>query len=255
VLAVPSKYLRQVLERVKTAGPPGKPLVVSVVKGVEPDTLLTMSRLIQSLLPVEKLAVLSGPSISYEVARGVPTTVVAASGDEALAKEVQALFSTERFRVYTAGDVLGVELGGSLKNVVAIACGAADGLGFGANTKAALVTRGLAEMARLGAAMGAKAQTFSGLSGLGDLITTCFSPHSRNRSLGEKLGRGTSLKEATQGMEQVAEGVTTAKSAYALSRRHGVEMPITAAVYQVLYEGKSPRETVRELMLRDPKPE
>ncbi|MBI3333659.1 MAG: NAD(P)-dependent glycerol-3-phosphate dehydrogenase [Candidatus Omnitrophica bacterium] len=254
VVAVPSQYLRQVLQRA-AADSWGRAQVISVVKGIEPDTLLRMSQLIRALVPAKRLAVLSGPSISYEVARGIPTTVVAASEDPALAREVQALFSTERFRVYTSTDVVGVELGGALKNVIAIACGAADGLGFGTNTKAALMTRGLVEMARLGAAMGAKGETFSGLSGLGDLITTCFSPHSRNRRVGEEVGKGRPMAEVTQGMAQVAEGVTTARSAQALARKHRVDMPIAAAVVQVLYEGKSPKEAVRELMLRDPKPE
>ena len=254
VVAAPSQYLREVLKR--SAGRPWqKVLTVSVVKGIEPDTLLRMSQLIGQEVPAQRLAVLSGPSISYEVARGVPTTVVAASEDPALAREVQALFTTEQFRVYTSTDVIGVELGGALKNVIAIACGVADGLGFGANTKAALVTRGLVEMARLGAAMGARQETFFGLSGLGDLVTTCFSPHSRNRSVGERLGKGDSLIDITTRMEQVAEGVTTAQSAVALAKKHQVEMPIAAAVYQVLYEGKSPTESVRGLMQRDPKPE
>lgn len=254
VVAVPSRYLRQVLERAREAAW-GKVGVVSVVKGIEPDRLLRMSELIREVVAPQRLAVLSGPSLSYEVARGVPTTVVSASEDLPWAQQVQALFTTEQFRVYTSSDVVGVELGGALKNVIAIACGAADGLGFGANTKAALATRGLVEMARLGKALGADPQTFSGLSGLGDLITTCFSPHSRNRSLGERIGRGVPAGEATQGMEQVAEGVPTTASAYALSRRHAVEMPITQAVYQVLYENKPAGETVRELMTRPPKPE
>ncbi len=254
VVAIPSRYLRESLKKF-AGGPWEKAITVSVVKGLEPGTLLRMSQLIRTLVPAKRLAVLSGPSISYEVARGIPTTVVAASEDPAVAKQVQAFFTTERFRVYTSTDVIGVELGGALKNVIALACGAADGLGFGANTKAALATRGLVEMARLGVAMGAEAQTFSGLSGLGDLITTCFSSHSRNRWVGEQLGKGKSLAEVTQGMEQVAEGITTTESAYALSQRHRVEMPITTAVYQVLYERKSPREVVRDLMLRDPKPE
>ncbi|MBI3323633.1 MAG: NAD(P)-dependent glycerol-3-phosphate dehydrogenase [Candidatus Omnitrophica bacterium] len=254
VVAVPSQYLRSVLER-SAAGPWDRAAVVSVVKGIEPETLLRMSELIRSVLPAQRLAVLSGPSLSYEVARGLPTTVVAASADVSLASQVQALFTTERFRVYTSTDVVGVELGGALKNVIAIACGAADGLGFGANTKAALVTRGLVEMARLGVAMGARAETFSGLSGLGDLVTTCFSPHSRNRRLGEQLGKGVALEDAVRGTEQVAEGVTTAKSAHALAGKHRVEMPITAAVYRVLYEGKPAQQAVRDLMLREPKPE
>ncbi|MBI3318670.1 MAG: NAD(P)-dependent glycerol-3-phosphate dehydrogenase [Candidatus Omnitrophica bacterium] len=254
VVAVPSQYLKGVLEKA-AAGPWGRALVVSVVKGIDPGTLQRMSELIRGTVPARRICVLSGPSISYEVARGVPTTVLAASEEEALAREVQEIFSSERFRVYTSTDCVGVELGGALKNVIAIACGAADGLGFGTNTKAALATRGLAEMARLGTAMGAKQPTFFGLSGLGDLITTCFSPHSRNRTLGERLGKGSSLAETLKGMEQVAEGVTTAQSAYRLSQRHKVEMPITQAVYQVLYEGKSPAQTVQELMLREPKPE
>ena len=254
VVAVPSLYLRQVLERAKEL-PWGAATVVSVVKGIDPKSHLRMSELIQEVVPVKRLAVLSGPSISYEVARGVPTTVVAASQDLVLAKEVQTLCSTDAFRVYTSTDVVGVEMGGALKNVIAIACGAAEGMGFGTNTKAALVTRGLVEMARLGAAMGAKTETFSGLSGLGDLVTTCFSPHSRNRRVGEALGKGRSVKEVTQGMEQVAEGIVTAQSAHALSRKHGVEMPITKAVYEVLHEGRSMKETVRDLMLREPKSE
>lgn len=254
VVAAPSQYLREVLKR--SAGQPWQNvLTVSVVKGIDPNTLLRMSQLIGQEVPAKRLAVLSGPSISYEVARGVPTTVVAASEDHALAREAQALFTTEQFRVYTSTDVIGVELGGSLKNVIAIACGVADGLGFGANTKAALITRGLVEMARLGTAMGARQETFFGLSGLGDLVTTCFSPHSRNRSVGERLGKGDTLVEITSSMEQVAEGVTTAQSVATLAKKHQVEMPIASAVYQVLYEGKSPTESVRGLMQRDPKPE
>ena len=244
VVAVPSQYLRSVLGRC-SGGPWQKALVVSVVKGIDPESLQRMSELIRGAVPVKRLAVLSGPSISYEVARGIPTTVVAASEDPALARETQELFTTERFRVYTSSDVTGVELGGSLKNVIAIASGAADGLGFGTNTKAALATRGLVEMSRLGAAMGADPKTFFGLSGLGDLITTCFSPHSRNRRVGEEIGRGKALAEVTGGMHQVAEGVVTAKSAHELSKKHRVEMPITTAIYQVLFEGKPARETVR----------
>lgn len=254
VVAVPSQYLRSVLRRC-SGSPWQKALVVSVVKGIDPESLQRMSELIRGAVPVKRLAVLSGPSISYEVARGVPTTVVAASENPALARETQELFTTERFRVYTSADVTGVELGGALKNVIAIASGVADGLGFGTNTKAALATRGLVEMSRLGAAMGAQQKTFFGLSGLGDLITTCFSPHSRNRRVGEEIGRGKSVAEVTGGMQQVAEGVTTAKSAYQLSKKHRVEMPITTAVYRVLFEGKPARETVRDLMLRDLKPE
>lgn len=254
VVAVPSQYLKGVLER-SPRDPWEKALTVSVVKGIDPQNLLRMSELIEGIVPAKQLAVLSGPSISYEVARGVPTTVVTAARKVSWAEKVQGLFSTERFRVYTSTDVVGVELGGALKNVMAIACGAADGLGFGTNTKAALMTRGLVEMSRLGVTLGAKTETFSGLSGLGDLITTCFSPHSRNRRVGEHLGKGMPVEEVTRGMEQVAEGITTTKSANALAKRHGVDMPITQAVYQVLYEGKSTRDVVGDLMLRDPKPE
>ena len=254
VVAVPSQYLRPVLKRC-SAGPWAKVLTVSVVKGIDPESLQRMSELIRESVPAKRLAVLSGPTISYEVARGMPTTAVAASEDLAAARETQELFTTERFRVYTSGDVTGVELGGSLKNVIAIASGAADGLGMGTNTKAALVTRGLAEISRLGVAMGAQEKTFSGLSGLGDLITTCFSAQSRNRHVGEEIGRGKSLAEVTGGMVQVAEGVTTAKSGYELSKKYRVEMPITTAVYQTLYEGRPARETVRDLMLRPSKAE
>ena len=254
VVAVPSQYLRSVLQRC-SGGPWEKALVVSVVKGIDPETLQRMSELIRDSVPAKRLAVLSGPTISYEVARGVPTMAVAASDEPAAARETQELFNTDRFRIYTSDDVVGVELGGALKNVIAIASGAADGLGMGTNTKAALVTRGLAEIARLGAAMGAQEKTFSGLSGLGDLITTCFSPHSRNRRVGEELGKGKTLAEATGGMAQVAEGVVSAKSAYQLARKHRIEMPIVTAVYRVLFEGKPARETVGDLMLRPPKPE
>jgi len=254
LVAIPSLYLREVLNRCRSAEWK-KSLVVSVVKGIEPDSLMRMSEVIQTLVEPKQMAVLSGPSIAYEVARGIPTAVVVASFQPQVAEEVQRLLTTERFRVYTSCDVLGVELGGALKNVIAIACGVADGLGFGANTKAALVARGLVEMARLGVAMGADLKTFYGLSGLGDLVTTCFSPHSRNRSVGEKLGRGMTLHQIQCGMEQVAEGVTTTRSAVALARRYGVEMPIAEAVHRVLYEGWSAEKVVADLMLRTPKSE
>jgi glycerol-3-phosphate dehydrogenase (NAD(P)+) len=254
LVAIPSLYLREVLNRCRSAEWK-KSLVVSVVKGIEPDSLMRMSEVIQTLVEPKQMAVLSGPSIAYEVARGIPTAVVVASFQPQVAEEVQRLLTTERFRVYTSCDVVGVELGGALKNVIAIACGVADGLGFGANTKAALVARGLVEMARLGVAMGADLKTFYGLSGLGDLVTTCFSPHSRNRSVGEKLGRGMTLHQIQCGMEQVAEGVTTTRSAVALARRYGVEMPIAEAVHRVLYVGWSAEKVVADLMLRTPKSE
>lgn len=252
VVAVPSIYLRQTLARI--AAPRGA-AIVSVVKGLEPETLLRMSEVIRQAWRVDELVVLSGPSIAYEVARGVPTVVVAAAERAAQAAQVQQLFLTERFRVYRGDDVIGVELGGALKNIIAIAAGISDGLEFGANTKAALLARGLAEMARLGVAMGARRETFAGISGVGDLATTCFSPHSRNRRLGEAIGQGKTLHEIQGATEQVAEGAVAVQSAVALARRHHVEMPIAEAVSRVLYEGRPPRDAVRELMLRDPKSE
>ena len=189
------------------------------------------------------------------MANGAPTTVVAASGNPGLAKEVQDVFMTECFRVYTASDVIGVELGGSLKNIIAIAAGATDAMGFGANAKAALLTRGLVEIVRLGVVMGAKRETFYGLSGLGDLATTCISQYSRNRWLGEEIGKGKSLKSVLKETEMVVEGVTTAKSAYDLAKKYKVEMPITSEIYKVLFEGKDPKKAVHELMTRTPKTE
>jgi glycerol-3-phosphate dehydrogenase (NAD(P)+) len=189
------------------------------------------------------------------VANGIPTTIVASSKDEALARETQDIFMTERFRVYTNQDVIGVELGGSLKNIIAIAAGALDALGFGTNSKAALLTRGLAEIARLGVKMGARRETFYGLSGLGDLTTTCISPYSRNRWLGEEIGKGKRLNQILKETEMVVEGVATAKAAFELSKKYKVEMPITAEIYRVLYENKDPKAAVHDLMTRSPKTE
>lgn len=252
VVAVPSPYLRQTLTRVVA---PTRAVVVSVVKGLEPKTLLRMSEVIAQVWHTPDVVVVSGPSIAYEVARGVPTTVVAAAANASSAATVQRLFSTERFRVYRSADVLGVELGGALKNIIAIAAGIADGLGFGANTKSALLARGLAEMTRLGVAMGAQRETFAGVSGVGDLATTCFSEHSRNRRLGEAIAKGKTLQDIQGATEQVAEGAVAVQSAVTLAARHHVEMPITQEVARVLYEGKSPQQAVRDLMLRDPKEE
>jgi len=201
------------------------------------------------------LAVLSGPTIALEVANGVPTTIVASSKDPAVAKGVCEIFMTDRFRVYTNGDVTGVELGGALKNIIAIAAGISDSLGYGTNAKAALLTRGLVEIVRLGVAMGARRETFYGLSGLGDLTTTCISQYSRNRWLGEEIGKGKPLKEILKQTEMVVEGVATAKSAIGLSRKYKVEMPITAEIYKVLYEAKDPKAAVHDLMTRSPKTE
>jgi len=254
VAAVPVVYLRSVMEKVKPAFSRGIP-IVSVAKGIENDTLLTARLVIRDVLGEVKVGVLSGPSHCEEVARGLPTTVVAASEDLDYAEEIQMTFMTERFRVYTNEDVVGVELGGALKNVIAIASGICEGLGFGDNSKAALISRGLAEMSRLGVAMGARASTFAGLSGLGDLITTCISPYGRNRAVGLAIGKGKRLDEILRSMSQVAEGVWTAKSACALAERHGVEMPITREVFRILFENKDPRRAVSDLMTREPRRE
>ncbi|NQT46532.1 MAG: NAD(P)-dependent glycerol-3-phosphate dehydrogenase [Candidatus Omnitrophica bacterium] len=254
VLAVPSQYMREVLLKIKKDVPKGA-LIVSVSKGIENKTLMRMSEVIFDVLGKPELAVLSGPSISYEVAREIPTTVVAVSKKERTAKKVQDIFITEKFRVYTGTDIVGVELGGALKNVVAIAAGICDGMGFGANAKAALLTRGLVEIARLGATMGAKRETFYGLSGLGDLVTTCVSPHGRNRWFGEEIGKGRKRNEIESETEMVIEGIATAKSAYELAKKHKVDMPITGQIYSILYESKNPKEAVKELMTRQKKAE
>ena len=255
VLAVPSEYLRGVLKGLAPSGYPRQAHYVSVTKGIEMGSLKRMSEVIREELGQVPLAVLSGPTIAHELARGIPTTAVIASHDSGIRKELQAVFMTGRFRVYTNDDVAGVELGGSLKNIIAIACGISDGLGFGSNTKAALLSRGLVEMARLGSAMGARQHTFSGLSGLGDLVTTCVSPHSRNRFVGEQIGKGKTLRQVIAHMQMVAEGVPTTKSAYALSKKYGVDMPITREIYSVLYKNKSPLKAVKDLMTRQGKEE
>jgi len=254
VLAVPSQYMRSVLEKLKPLNIK-KAIFVNVAKGIENDNLMRMSEVIKGVLGDIKIVSLSGPSIAREVATGVPTTVVASSEDKNCAKKVQDVFRAETFRVYTSDDLIGVELGGSLKNIIAIAAGINDGLGFGANSKSALLTRGLVEITRLGVAMGARKETFSGLSGIGDLITTCVSPHGRNRWLGEEIGKGKKLKEIEKETEMVVEGVATTKSAYELAKKYKIEMPITEQIYQVLYNGKKPRQAVVELMTRQPKPE
>lgn len=255
ILAIPSQFIRKVLKQLKPL-PALKAPFVSVVKGIEIATLMRVSEVIhEELGRAIKLAVLSGPTIAIEVVKGIPTTAVIGCHDKELAEKLQNIFITDRFRVYTNSDVTGIELGGSLKNIIAIACGISDGLGFGANTKAALLARGLAEMSRLGLAMGAKKETFSGISGLGDLVTTCISLHSRNRSVGEQIGKGKRLKDILSHMDMVAEGVATAKSGYCLSRRYNVAMPITEQVYAVLYKNKNPLEAVNDLMKRQSKEE
>ncbi|OGW99546.1 MAG: glycerol-3-phosphate dehydrogenase, partial [Omnitrophica WOR_2 bacterium GWA2_44_7] len=255
ILAVPSQFIRQVVRRIAPLKKAGVPLV-SVIKGIETKTLRRMSEVIyQELGRRLKLAVLSGPTIALEVAQGIPTTAVVAATDKSLAQALQHMFITDRFRVYTNSDVIGVELGGSLKNIIAIACGISDGLGFGTNTKAALLARGLAEMSRLGIVMGAKKETFSGISGLGDLVTTCISLQSRNRFVGEQIGKGKKLKDILSHMNMVAEGVPTAKAGYLLSRKYKVAMPITEQVYNVLYKNKNPLKAVNDLMRREKKAE
>ena len=249
VLATPSQFMRGVLTMLKMEGYAGKKFV-SVTKGIENTTLKRVSEVITDVLGPVNLAVLSGPTIALEVANGAPTTVVVSSKDLTFAKEVQDVFITDRFRVYASDDVIGVELGGSLKNVIAIAAGASDALGFGTNAKAALLTRGLVEIVRLGVAMGAKRETFYGLSGLGDLATTCVSQYSRNRWLGEEIGNGKKLKELLKETDMVVEGVATAKSAHDLALKYKVEMPIVAEIYSVLYENKDPKKAVRDLMTR-----
>ena len=234
-------------------------LLVSASKGIENGTLMTMSQVLEEELARAgrraRLAFLSGPSFAREVAKGLPTAVVAASRDQAVAEIVQRVFSGERFRVYTNRDVIGIEFGGSLKNVMALAAGIADGLGFGSNTRAALITRGLSEMTRLGVAAGAEARTFAGLAGMGDLVLTCTGDLSRNRSVGLELGRGRSLKEILAGMTMVAEGVKTTISTYQQAARLKVEAPITEQVYKILEEGKDPRQAVSDLLGRNLKAE
>jgi len=254
VLAIPSQYTRGILNKI-IGNFAKNTIFLSVTKGIEISSLKRISEIIHATLGPVKLAVLSGPTIAQEVAKGIPTTVVAASHDKKIRKTIQEIFSTEKFRVYTNPDVIGVELGGSLKNVIAIACGVSDGLGFGTNTKAAILSRGLAEISRLGKAMGARPETFSGISGLGDLVTTCISKQSRNRFVGEQIGKGKNLKQIYKHMQMIAEGVSTTKSAYALSLKYKVDMPITKEVYRLLYLNKSPRQVVKDLMTRKSKEE
>ncbi len=253
----PSQFVGRVMaDAARHLGPDA--LVVSASKGLEIDTLRRMDEVLGALLPASVMArfcVLSGPSFAIEVANEAPTAVVVASHDEDAARTVQAHFQTGYFRVYTNTDVVGVELAGALKNVIAVAAGVTAGLGYGHNTQAALVTRGLAEITRLGVAMGAQRTTFSGLAGMGDLVLTCTGSLSRNRTVGYRLGRGETLAAILSDMKAVAEGVKTAQAAYALAMRHEVEMPIAEQVYAIVHEGRDPAEALRTLMTRDPKPE
>lgn len=257
LLVPPSQVMRSVM-RQAAEHIAEQTLLVSAAKGIETDSLQTMSEVLEEVLPPalhQQLAYLSGPSFAREVAAGMPTAVVVASRDISIAQQVQEAVSTEVFRAYTNTDILGVELGGALKNVIALAAGVADGLGFGHNSRAALITRGLAEMTRLGLAKGAQAATFAGLTGMGDLVLTCTGDLSRNRSVGIELGRGRKLAEILGGMKMVAEGVKTCQSTYQLAQKLGVEVPITEQMYRILYEDKDPRRAVSDLMARDLKSE
>jgi glycerol-3-phosphate dehydrogenase (NAD(P)+) len=256
VFAVPSKYALNVIAKIKkTKIPLSRKAFLSVTKGIETTKLMRMSEIIHQQLGHLPFAVLSGPTIAMEVAKGIPSTAVVASRDVQLAKTIQAVFNSQTFRIYTNTDITGVEVGGSIKNIIAIGCGVCDGLGLGTNTKAAIMTRGLTEMARLGKAMGARVKTFWGLTGLGDLITTCMSSQSRNRYVGEQLGLGKPITAIVGSMEMVAEGVETVKAVYRLSRQYKVPMPITREVYMIIYKHKMPGLAVTDLMARKMKPE
>jgi len=250
---VPTQFTRSVFSNTLNDLPEDA-IIVSASKGIEHNSLLTVSSILENLIG-RKVSVLSGPSFAEEVIKKLPTAVTIASPDNDIAMRLQELFNTENFRVYTNTDVLGVELGGALKNVMAIASGISDGLGLGTSTRAALITRGLAEMTRLGVAMGAREKTFGGLSGIGDLVLTCTGTLSRNYTVGFKLGRGETLNSILSGMRMVAEGVATSESAFALSKKHNVEMPIVEQIYLVINENKKPSNAVKELMTRSPKSE
>ena len=252
VVAVPSHSVRELVSRA-VEFIEDNVIIVNITKGLELDTLLTMSSVISEETVGKNVSIVSlyGPSHAEEVVRKIPTTLVAASTEENASKKVQYIFSSRVLRVYTNTDILGLELGGSIKNVIAIAAGICDGIGFGDNTKAAILTRGIAEMTRLGVALGAQEKTFAGLSGIGDLFVTCSSKHSRNRYVGEEIGKGRKIDEILSEMKMVAEGVKTAKSVFQLCQKHDVDLPISCAVYNVLYNNKDPLESVSELMNRD----
>nr|WP_177296362.1 NAD(P)H-dependent glycerol-3-phosphate dehydrogenase [uncultured Blautia sp.] len=254
VLAVPSPFTRATAHRMAPFTKKGQ-IIVNVAKGVEENTLMTLSEIISQEIPQADVCVLSGPSHAEEVGKGIPTTCVVSAEKRATAEYLQGIFMSPVFRVYTTPDMLGVELGGALKNVIALAAGTADGLGYGDNIKAALITRGIAEIARLGTKMGARMETFYGLSGMGDLIVTCASVHSRNRKAGYLMGKGYTMKEAMDEVKMVVEGVYSAKAAKSLAEKYQVEMPIIQEVNKVLFEEKPAAEAVRDLMVRDKKVE
>ena len=258
LLVVPSHVARNVIRQFSHAGYDANAILVSCTKGIENGSHMRISEIVRDEMVELReghFAVLSGPSHAEEVSKGIPTAVVVASEVEDVSHYVQKMLNGHHFRIYRSQDVVGVELGGALKNVIAIAAGICDGAGFGDNTKAALQPRGLAEIARLGRVFGADPLTFAGLSGMGDLIVTCMSRHSRNRWVGEQIGKGRTLDQVLAEMVMVAEGVRTCKSALALSRKHGVEMPISTEVYNVLFEQKNPKEAMKDLMAREVKPE
>lgn len=252
VMAVPSSFVRSTTDLIAPFVA-RETIIVNVAKGIEDKTLFTLQEVINDVLPDNQVAVLSGPSHAEEVARGIPTSVVVGSKDEQLTGIVQDTFMNANFRVYGSSDIVGIEMGGALKNVIALAAGVSDGLGYGDNTKAALMTRGMAEISRLGMAMGADPMTFNGLSGIGDLIVTCTSMHSRNRRAGILIGKGASLKEALDEVQMVVEGVYSAKAALGLAKKHKVEMPIIEEVNGVLFDGNSPSKAVDRLMNREKK--
>lgn len=254
VLAVPSPFTRSTARNMKPFVAEGQ-IIVDVAKGIEESTLMTLSQQIEEEIPQANVAVLSGPSHAEEVGRGLPTIVVIGAKTKETAEYLQDMFMNEVFRVYTSPDMLGMELGGSLKNVIALAAGIADGLGYGDNTKAALITRGIAEIARLGVRMGGAIESFTGLTGIGDLIVTCASVHSRNRKAGYLIGQGMSMQEAMDEVKMVVEGVYSTKAAVKLGKKYEVSLPIIDKVNEVLFEGKDAREAVNELMLRDSKAE
>lgn len=252
VLAVPSPYTRSTSHNMQPYVKEGQ-MIVNVAKGIEENTLLTLSQIIEEEIPQAEVAVLSGPSHAEEVGRGIPTTIVVGAKKKATAEYLQNIFMNEVFRVYISPDVLGIELGAALKNVVALAAGIADGLGYGDNTKAALITRGITEIARLGVAMGGNFETFCGLTGIGDLIVTCASMHSRNRRAGILIGQGYTTRQAMDEVKMVVEGVYSAKAAMGLAKKYGVQLPIIEQVNSVLFDGQLADEAVKNLMLRDKK--
>lgn len=254
VLAVPSPFTRSTAAKMSPYVTAGQ-IIVDVAKGIEESTLMTLSQQIRQEIPQADVAVLSGPSHAEEVGRRLPTTCVIGATTRKTAEYLQSMFISKVFRVYTSPDILGIELGGSLKNVIALAAGIADGLGYGDNTKAALITRGIAEIARLGVKMGGKIETFSGLTGIGDLIVTCASVHSRNRKAGYLIGQGRSVQEAMDEVKMVVEGVYSAKAAAKLAEKYQVSMPIVEEVNKVLFEGKAPSEAVDDLMMRESRSE